>query len=198
MTHHGWLLLDACGMLLLPLDCCCCCCACCHCCCRTCSIGGAPPTATRLTGAACSCGSSCSRLTAGCTCSPCVRRLCFVAATASRSSLDAWTSPLLPLSCARCVASASVRWRFAWPLPALCVSALNLSLLAPVCERSVTRGSRQWAPSSVAFSTSQSVRPPLSVRHAAATTHCGPHQGCCCGSAVAISCRAENAHGREG
>ena len=51
--------------------CCChsCCCCCCHCVCSTCSTGGAPAMATQLTGAACSSGSSCSRLTAACTCS---------------------------------------------------------------------------------------------------------------------------------
>jgi hypothetical protein len=40
----------------------------------------------------------------------------------------------------------------------------------------------------VAFSTSQSVRPPLRVRQAAATTHCGPRHGRLTGAAVVTSC----------
>mmetsp|Transcript_7656 Transcript_7656/g.23036 ORF Transcript_7656/g.23036 Transcript_7656/m.23036 type:complete len:246 (+) Transcript_7656:249-986(+) len=103
----------------------------------------------------------------------CNRKLCFVAATATRSrrppgAYDSAESPPLPLP------PTSPLPRKPSPLPPRLT--LNLETRAASRLRAVLSGMSSRAPSSVAFSTSHSDLPPFSVRHPTASTHSGPDQ----------------------
>jgi hypothetical protein len=128
--------------------------------------------ASKLKGDALTSGSRASTAVGACSCSPCALRLCLVAATAKRSKRPALKSP----------AAAELSWL-------LGEDTLNLFLPADWL-RCVIRGIRERAPSSVAFSTSQSARPPLRVRQPTARTHSGPVHGSVCGSCTAETCKA--------
>ena len=131
-------------------------------------IGFPPAAATRARQSLCwICSRSCVILTPSVTFKAWARRLCFKADDATLDQRAA--------------------------LPPLCAGPSSASPFSEepiVLHRSVSNGDRLWAPSSVAFSISQSERPPFKRPHATISASAGPDHGSCTTCPTATTCKA--------